>query len=318
MNDSPAPPSSSTDPRPIEIDGRRATIGPPGDRLRLWLHGGLFVATFLTATMAGSWIWEGTLDLNASWGALVDVSRLAHGVTYAALLLLILGAHEMGHYVACRYYGVPATLPFFIPGPPMLIGTLGAVIRIRGRIPSRRALFDIAAAGPIAGFVVALPLLILGIANAVELAPTKEPPGLALGPPLCSWFFEHLFHGGASLQVGSLYGAAWVGMLVTSMNLFPVGQLDGGHALFALRPKSHRGVSWTTIALLAILVVVQSIAQRSPSAYSLWLVILLGLRDRHPRLIDESEALGPGRVALAIVLLLIFAVTFIPSPILLD
>jgi len=301
MNDSPAAPPAPTDQRP-----------------KLWLHVGLLIATFLTTTMAGSWIWEGTLDLDASWSALVDVSRLAHGVMYASLLLLILGAHEMGHYIACRYYGVPATLPFFIPGPPMLIGTLGAVIRIRGAIPSRRALFDIAAAGPIAGFLVALPLLILGVANATVLPLTKDLHGLALGPPLSSWFLEHLLHGDAPLQVGSIYGAAWVGMLVTSMNLFPVGQLDGGHALFAISPRAHRVVSWVTIGGLAALVVAQSVADRTPSAYSLWLVILLGLRDRHPRLIEESEPLGPGRLAFAFALAVIFALSFIPSPLLLD
>jgi len=304
MNDSPAAPPASMDPRRV----------PP----RLWLHGGLLFATFLTATMAGSWIWEGTFDLDLSWGALVDVSRLAHGVPYAALLLLILGAHEMGHYFACRYYGVPATLPFFIPGPPMLIGTFGAVIRIRGAIPSRKALFDIAAAGPIAGFLLALPLLVTGVAKAVVLKATAEPHGLALGPPLCSWFFEHLFHGDAPLQVGSVYGAAWVGMLVTSMNLFPVGQLDGGHAVFAAWPNRHRIVSWVTIGGLAVLVVAQTVVQRTPSAYSLWLVILLGLRDRHPRLVDESEPLGPGRLAIATALAIIFVLTFIPVPLLLD
>jgi membrane-associated protease RseP (regulator of RpoE activity) len=291
---------------------------PRGDSRRLWLQAGLLIATFLTATMAGSWIWEGTLDLDASWGALVDVSRLAQGVPYAALLLLILGAHEMGHYIACRRYGVPATLPFFIPGPPMLIGTLGAVIRIRGRIPSRKALFDIAAAGPIAGFLVALPLLIVGVANATVLETTPEQHGLALGPPLVSWLLEHLMHGDAQLQVGSVYGAAWVGMLVTSMNLFPVGQLDGGHALFAISPRAHRIASFATIGVFAIVVVAQSIVQRSPSAYTLWLIILLALRDRHPRLIDESEPLGPGRLALAFALLVIFALTFISSPLLLD
>jgi membrane-associated protease RseP (regulator of RpoE activity) len=239
-------------------------------------------------------------------------------LTYAALLLLILGAHEMGHYLACRYYGVPATLPFFIPGPPMLVGTLGAVIRIRGMIPSRKALFDIAAAGPIAGFVIALPLLIVGVANATELPVSKDLHGLALGPPLCSWVFEHLFHGDAPLQVGSIYGAAWVGMLVTSMNLFPVGQLDGGHALFAISPRAHRAVSFATIGALGTLVVVQSVIARSPSAYCLWFGILLVLRGRHPHLGDETEPLGTGRVVLAVVLAVMFILAFIPTPISLD
>jgi membrane-associated protease RseP (regulator of RpoE activity) len=288
------------------------------DPQRLWLHAGLLLATFLTATMAGSWVWEGTFDGGASWRALVDVARLSRGVTYASLLLLILGAHEMGHYLACRYYGVPATLPFFIPGPPMLVGTLGAVIRIRGVIPSRKALFDIAAAGPIAGFVVALPLLILGVARATELPESTELHGLTLGPPLCSWIFEHLFHGDAPLQVGSIYGAAWVGMLVTSMNLFPVGQLDGGHALFAVAPRLHRLVSWVTIAAVGALVVVQSVVLRTPSAYTLWLVILVLMRGRHPRLFDESDALGPTRRTLAVALVVIFILTFIPMPLVLD
>ncbi len=291
---------------------------PRGDRARLWLHAALLVATFLTATMAGSWIWEGTLDLDLSWSALVDVSRLARGVPYAALLLLILGAHEMGHYFACRHYGVPASLPFFIPGPPMLIGTLGAVIRIRGVIPSRKALFDIAAAGPIAGFLVALPLMIVGVANAKVLPATTESHGLALGPPLVSLLFEHLMHGNASLEVGSVYGAAWVGLLVTSMNLFPVGQLDGGHAWFAMSPTTHRTASFTTIGAVALLVVAQTIVHRSPSAYWLWLLILIGLRNRHPRLIDESKPLGPGRIAIAFALVVLFALTFIPAPLILD
>ena len=161
-------------------------------------------------------------------------------------------------------------------------------------------------------------MLIAGVANATVLPVTNEPHGVALGPPLSSVFFEHLFHGSAPIQVGSVYGAAWVGMLVTSMNLFPVGQLDGGHALFALFPRAHRIVSWGTIAALALLVAVQSVVLRTPSAYTLWLVILLMLRDRHPRLVDESERLGPGRLALAIALALIFVLSFIPSPLLLD
>jgi membrane-associated protease RseP (regulator of RpoE activity) len=318
MSDSPAAPPAILDPRSAGPEAWSAHSVRRSDRQKVWIHLGLLVATFLTATMAGSWIWEGTLDLDAPWRALVDFSRLSHGMTYAVLLLAILGAHEMGHYLACRFYHVPATLPFFIPGPPMLIGTFGAVIRIRGAIPSRKALFDIAAAGPIAGFAVALPLLVLGVVNATEIPAATDPHGMALGPPLCSWLMEHLVHGNAELRVGSLYGAAWVGMLVTSMNLFPVGQLDGGHALFAISPKAHRWVSWLTIGALAALVVSQIVVHRTPSAYSLWLVILLLFRGRHPRLVEEAEPLGIGRLVVAVVLGLIFVLTFIPSPILLD
>jgi membrane-associated protease RseP (regulator of RpoE activity) len=199
----------------------------------------------------------------------------------------------------------------------MLIGTLGAVIRIRGPIPTRRALFDIAAAGPIAGFVVALPILIVGVARATELPPQIS-YGASLSAPLISTVFERIFHDAANLQVGSIYGAAWVGMLVTSMNLFPVGQLDGGHALFAVSPRAHYLVSWATIFTLGLWVVVHTIAVRMPSAYTLWLVILLFLRARHPRLANDGEPLGAGRHAVALLLAAMFLLTFIATPIVFD
>ncbi len=288
-------------------------------RRRLVIHAGLLAATFLTTTIAGSWWWEGNIDLRAPLReillSVLNIPLMAQGVTYAALLLVILGAHEMGHYLACRHYRVPATLPFFIPGPPLLVGTLGAVIRIRGAIPSRKALFDIAAAGPIAGFLVALPLLAIGIARATPVPVIHSAVGQTIAQPLVSWIFDRALHGGAVLDVGSIYGAAWVGMLVTSMNLFPVGQLDGGHALFAVSPRAHRPIAFLTIGALATLVVVESIVNRAPSAYSLWLIILIVLRDRHPRLFDETDSLGPGRTAVAVILALIFVLTFIPVPI---
>ena len=281
---------------------------------RLWFHAILLLATFVTASISGSWFWEGTLEIGAPWRELLGATRLAQGMPYALLLLAILGAHEMGHYLACRYYRVPATLPFFIPGPPMLIGTFGAVIRIRGPIPSRRALFDIAAAGPIAGFLVALPVLVVGVAHAREAASVPE-HGASLGAPLISILFERLFHGTAELEVASTYGAAWVGMLVTSMNLFPVGQLDGGHAIFAISPRAHAIVSWATIAAVGAWVIGQSVWLRVPSAYTLWLVILLVLRARHPRLLEEGEPLGRGRRLVAVGLAVIFILTFIGTPI---
>jgi len=290
-------------------------VRAPAAPRRLWLHAGLLMATFLTAAAAGSWIWEGTLDLSAPWTEWVELGRLVRGVPYATLLLLILGAHEAGHFLACRHYGVQATLPFFIPGPPMLIGTFGAVIRIRSVIPSRRALFDIAAAGPIAGFIVALPVLVVGVARATELPPSAPLHGAGLGPPLVSLLLERLFHGGASLQVGSIYGAAWVGMLVTSMNLFPVGQLDGGHAVFALSPRWHRIASWATIGAVAAMVLAQSFGSATPSAYTLWLGVLLLMRHRHPRLREAGEPLGAKRVAVAVVLAVLFLLTFVPVPI---
>jgi membrane-associated protease RseP (regulator of RpoE activity) len=220
----------------------------------------------------------------------------------------------MGHYVACRRYGVRSTLPYFLPGLPLLIGTFGAVIRIRGPIPSRKALFDIAAAGPIAGFAVALPVLAIGVALARPLPATLDPHGPVLGPPLISWIFERLLHGDADLHVGSVYGAAWVGMLVTSLNLLPVGQLDGGHAVFALSPYRHRVVSWLTIAAFVVFVAGLAIVAHTASSYILWLGILFILRDRHPRLLDETTPLDRRRAAVAVGLALMLILTFIPIP----
>lgn len=266
--------------------------------------------------MAGAWFWSSTGPAVTSLWELISPAVLLHGLPYAFLVILILGAHEMGHYVACRYYGVRATLPFFIPGIPIPIGTFGAVIRIRSPIPSRKALFDIAAAGPIAGFAIALPVLAIGVALAHPVpALVNPPPGTWLiNPPLISWLLERAFHSDANLQVGSIYGAAWVGMLVTSLNLLPVGQLDGGHAVFAVSPRLHRIISWVAIAAFALFVAGQAIVVHRLSGYALWLVILLFLRGRHPRLVDENTTLDPRRRAVGLALALMLVLTFIPVP----
>ncbi len=278
---------------------------------RPWVHALLFVTTFVTAALAGGGFWEGgmfTVDGRGAFAWAWD------GLPYAAALLAILSAHEMGHYLACRRYGVSATLPFFLPSFPPL-GTFGAVIRIRGPIPHRTALFDIAAAGPIAGFLVALPILIVGVASAHPAPPEMEGAGgLFLGPPLLSSLLARWLHGSADLQVGSLYGAGWVGMLVTSINLFPVGQLDGGHAAYAVSRQLHRVLAWLTIAVLGAFVAWVALAEREISPYALWLVVLGFMRDRHPRLLFETGALGRTRLLVALVLLLLFAVSFIPVP----
>jgi len=292
----------------------RAWPPPPAARpRRLWLHLLLLVLTAVTTTGAG-FTWSGSVDgpfslQESTWAAL----------TYAFWTLTILGSHEMGHYLACRYYRIPATLPFFIPGFPLLIGTFGAVIRIRGIIPHRRALFDIAAAGPLAGFAVALPVLIVGLLRATPLEGALPEGGVRLGSPLISLLLERwLFPGVTDIYVGPLYGAGWVGMLVTSLNLFPVGQLDGGHVGYALSRRVHRLFTRSTLAALLVLVIYQLAATRNVPAYLLWFLILLWMRDRHPRLADEVEPLGSGRRGLAVLLMLVFLACFIPIPISFD
>lgn len=286
---------------------------PERRRLRLFL----FLTTCLTTLVSGSWFWAGNLDRwyagSISSGELFHPRVLAAGLPYAVPLMLILTAHELGHYFACRYYGVPATLPIFLPFIPP-VGTLGAVIRIRGIIPHRRALLDIAAAGPIAGFVVALPALYFGIRDAIPVN-AVQPGAIAFGDPWLSVGLALPMHGATDLLVGPVYMAGWVGMLVTSMNLFPVGQLDAGHAVYAVSRRAHRVISWLTLALVGGLVAWQAWTTHKLPSYLLWLGILLYLRDRHPRLLDEEERLGPGRLAIVGVLALILALTFMPVPI---
>ena len=283
---------------------------PPGSRL--WRHVLLFLLTAITTAGAGAVSWGSSAS-----GVSSAPDVLGSALTYAFWTLLILGSHEMGHYLACRYYRIPATLPFFIPGPPILIGTFGALIRIRGIIPHRRALFDVAAAGPIAGFIVAFPVLIAGLLRAEPVEMPVEESGLFLGPPVISAVLVRLLLPDAigMLEVGPVYGAGWVGMLVTSLNLFPVGQLDGGHVAYAFSRRLHRILALLTLGLLLGLMIFQMVFVSSPPAYLLWFMILLWMRDRHPRLADETLSIGPGRRLVALLLLLVFIGSFVPVPI---
>jgi len=286
---------------------------------RIGLHLVLLVATFVTLCLTGGLFWEGLAEQARRARDLLDPHLLGPafvaGIPYGLWVTLILGAHEMGHYLACRYYGIPATLPFFIPAPPLLVGSFGALIRIRGRIPHRRALFDVAAAGPLAGFAVALPVIIAGLLRAEPTtAPVADSGGMFLGPPVFLYVVDWLFPGRATANANYLIGAGWVGMLVTSLNLFPVGQLDGGHAAYALSRRLHRLLSLGSLLALGVLIVYQGLGMDQAPAYTVWFLILAWMRDRHPRLLDEGAPLGPGRRAIAVLLLVIFVLSFIPIP----
>ncbi len=296
---------------------------PRGGRVRgPRLHLLLAAVTFLSLGVAGGFFWnptelpgvESELDLlrpSVLW------TLFGSGLQYAVWVFVILGCHEMGHYLACRYYGIPATLPFFLPGPPPL-GSFGAVIRIRGPIPHRRALFDIAAAGPIAGFVVALPVLFAGLITA---EPFESPAGeesagaFHLGEPVALMLLARMMDVDRDMAVNSLIGAGWVGLLVTSLNLFPVGQLDGGHAAYAISRRLHRVLTRVTLLALLGVIGIQTVVFEQFPSYAVWFAILLWMRDRHPRLIDETSGLGPGRRLIAILLAAIFALSFILVPI---
>lgn len=251
----------------------------------------------------------GTREVVLSW------DLLRPGLIYSAAVLGILGAHEMGHYFACRRYDVDATLPYFLPFIS-LAGTMGAVIKIREAFPTRAALFDIAIAGPIGGFVVLVPLLFwgMGLSNVIPVPPDMD--GWSLGEPalfrLAAWLQFGRIADGYSVNIHPIVFAAWFGMLATAWNLLPFGQLDGGHLTYATLGDRSSYFSLATVAgALAMCFV--SYSWIAMTVMMVVMLVLLG--PRHPRVLDEDEPLGPGRYLLAVLALLILLVCFTPVPI---
>jgi membrane-associated protease RseP (regulator of RpoE activity) len=306
-------------------------VGRPR-RERYWLHALLLVATCFTTLVVGARMEFNFLHNLPPFAAgeewlpffplgwvMAQPSRLLLGIPFSATLLFILLAHEMGHYLFCRYYGVRATLPFFIPAPT-LIGTLGAVIRIKAPIRSRAALFDIGIAGPIAGFIVAVATLAVAMTLSKPLAPGMGPSDVQLGFPA---IFQ-VMHGAlrmvapgnpiAALPLTRIYlhptaVAAWVGMFATALNLLPSGQLDGGHIVYALAPRVHRVVSWITVIVLLYL-------GYRYFGWRVWagLLIAMNVLTYRQQQAPQYPMLPPGRWALALLALIMLALTFTISP----
>jgi membrane-associated protease RseP (regulator of RpoE activity) len=296
-----------------------ATTGRVRGRDRVWLHAGLFLLTLMTTTLAGVDHYLAFLgDFSAPS---MTPAILWHGLAYSGTILGILGAHEMGHYVACRYYGVDATLPFFIPVPFVLTGTFGAVIRIRQPILHKAALFDIGIAGPIAGFLVAVPALLLGLHWSTIAAPPAAPlpPNvvmLSLGEPLlfkaASWLIWGRLSDTMSLNMHPVAFAAWFGLLATALNLFPIAQLDGGHISYAV---FGRRSTWITFGALAVALTLTWFSY----SWVVWTVTIVAMLylagPRHPPVLDEDDPLSPARRWLAVFALVMFVVCFTPAPI---
>ena len=250
--------------------------------------------------------------------ALAHPHFIAEGLKFAGALLSILLAHESGHYVACRRYGVDATLPFFIPmPPPFMAGTLGAFIKIKSPIPSRRALFDIGVAGPLAGFLVILPVACAALLTATPAPPLPEEGVIIFNDPL----LLRLLAGPlgvndlAGIAPNPFYLAAWIGLLVTSLNLLPVGQLDGGHAVYSVfGPRAHRHAGRAAFLLMVALAPLGWLLHGVPSGFLYALLLFVLLRLPHPRPLDDADALGAARLGVALLTLLVFALCFIPFP----
>jgi membrane-associated protease RseP (regulator of RpoE activity) len=289
-------------------------------KARLWLHLLLLVTTMFTTTLVGAHMqynfnhnlpfFDLERDLDIFTVGLRSPALFFAGLPFSLTLLTILMAHELGHYLACVYYGVDATLPYFLPAPTPFTGTLGAFIRIRSAIYSKRVLFDIGVAGPLAGFVFLIPALAVGLAFSKVIPGINHQGTIQLGIPALESILQLVIFPGvpaADIYLHPVARAAWVGMFATALNLLPVGQLDGGHVVYALLGRSHK---WITQTFLLALVPLGTFW----SGWWFWAVLLFFFARKHPPVYDMT-AIGNPRVKLGILALVVFLLCFSIKPI---
>lgn len=288
-------------------------------RHRYWLHVLLFLLTLMSTTAVGARLAENfhrnlpavylAEDLGAYRVLLANPGAWVAGLQFSLTLMTILLAHEMGHYLACSHYGLDASLPYFMPFPS-LIGTLGAFIRIRSPIYFRRVLFDVGIAGPLAGFALILPAAVFGIAASRVVPGIAVQGDLNFGTPPLFWLLERILYPGvapADISLHPVARAAWVGVFATALNLLPIGQLDGGHLLYAFFAERHRLMSRLLCAALFPLGFLWW-------PWFGWSVVLFFFGSRHPAVYDPS-GLGSERRKLGVLALAIFLLCFMPAPI---
>ena len=271
----------------------------------------LFLLTIFTTLWAGAYqAYSGTIrgPVMFLWE---HPDMLWRGIPFAGTLLFILVTHELGHFLLSKIHRVPASLPLFIPGPPHFIGTFGAIIRIRGPIMKRRALFDIGVAGPLAGFVIAVVALVIGLhlSTVVDRTATY---GLQLGEPLLLKFMAWLIIGSlppeADVLLHPIAFAAWFGLFVTSLNLIPIGQLDGGHVAYALWGNRQRTMAFAVVPLLIVLGFI------GWPGWFIWAFMAGIWGFGHPPVMDQHVPLGRGRTLVGWLALAVFVLTFAPVP----
>ena len=276
-----------------------------------FIHFILFFATIITTLFAGYW--------QENCSGFLEVLRnpflLYKGIPFSFTLLLILGAHELGHYLTAKKRGVRATPPFFIPSPHPLVGTFGAFIKIKDPLPNRKSLLDISVAGPFSGFLLALPAMIIGI----KLSHI-EPQTLVHNPSWCqvtmgsslliSFLIKTLlgpFPPSHHVIMHPVAFAAWIGFFVTALNLLPIGQLDGGHILYALFPKKYKWLNKISFVLLLFFGIFWQ-------GWLLWALIIVFFGFKHPPLMEEFSSLDKKRRMLGMLAIVLFFLTFIPVP----
>lgn len=268
------------------------------------IHVLLFILTFLTTTIAGAFMsgiipWE-------------QPDKIYIGLPFSLTLLFILMTHEMSHYIASRAHHVSATLPYFIPAPS-IIGTFGAVIKMKPPIPDRRSLIDIGASGPIGGFIIAIIACVVGL-HFSEVKPAGQlQEGLAFGSSLLFSFLTKLVLGidpeKYDILLHPVAFAGWIGLLVTSLNLLPIGQLDGGHITYALLGEKHSIISKSMLPILVVLGIVYW------EGWLIWAVLMIFLGYKHPPVVYPHIQLDRNRKLIGWISLVIFILTFTPAPV---
>ncbi|MEO0115601.1 MAG: site-2 protease family protein [candidate division WOR-3 bacterium] len=264
----------------------------------------LFLATIITTLFVGS--------INHGGNPFVRLADLILGVPFSLSIILILGSHELGHYIVARRQGVDASLPYFLPIPHPLVGTMGAFIRIKSSIPNRNALVKVGIAGPLVGFAVCLPVTILGLKLSTIKAVGDTKDSIALGSSLLFHILSKLFFryvpDGYDIMLHPIAFAGWLGFFVTALNLIPVGQLDGGHIAYAVLGRLRKIITIIVIATMLLLGLLW------PGWY-FWAMVAILFGLHHPKPVDDSTPLGTKEKVLAIIALLILILTFIPVPI---
>jgi membrane-associated protease RseP (regulator of RpoE activity) len=293
-----------------------------GRRTRgVWLNILLFVVTCLSAFFVGlTWSVSykyseqltGDTQFVLSSEAFTDPAVIGLSLVYMAVLIGILLGHEMGHYLTCRHYRIEATLPFFIPAPT-LVGTLGAFIKIKSRITRKKQLFDIGIAGPLTGFILSLPALVYGLSLSKIVPAVPREEAFVFGEPLLLKLVGSLMFRGVAansdLFLHPIGFAGWVGILVTAFNLFPIGQLDGGHVSYALIGQRSKPLAKGLLVVFMVMGVFFWVG------WIVWALLIQLLGMKHPSVDDEKERLSTTRLVLGIVVIIIFILSFIPAPI---